>query len=163
MRQLINMVKAIFTLWVSFHEPNITVMLVEALTHWGRVTHICVDNLTTIGSDNGLSPGRRQAITWTNVGILLIGPQGTNFSEMLVEIHTFSFKKIHFKMPSGKWRPFCLGLNVLTLNILVVMEFPVASKFYDLYHLLQHRLQRHKFNWTGFVISHYPDKGPGSI
>ena len=83
------------------------------LTHWGRVTHICVSNLTIIGSDNGLSPGRRQAIIWTNAGILLIGPLGTNFSEMLIEIHTFSFKKIHLKMSSGKWRPFCLGLNVL--------------------------------------------------
>ena len=77
------------------------------------MTHICVGNRTIIGSDNGLSPGRRQAITWTNVGILLIGPLGTNFSEMLIEIHTFSFKKIHLKMSSGKWRPFCLGLNVL--------------------------------------------------
>ena len=83
------------------------------LTHWGRVTHICVGNLTIIVSDNGLSPGRRQAITWTNVGILLIGTLGTNFSEMLIEIHTFSFKKIHLKMSSGKWWPFCLGLNVL--------------------------------------------------
>ena len=87
------------------------------LTHCGRVTHICVGNLTIIGSDNGLSPGRRQAITWTNVGILLIGPQGTNFSEMLIEIHTFSFKKIHLKMSSGKWRPFCFGLNVLTASL----------------------------------------------
>ena len=83
------------------------------LTHWGRVTHTCVGNLTIIGSDNGLSPGRRQAITWTNVGILLIGPLRTNFSEMLIEIHTFPFKKIHLKMSSGKWWPFCLGLNVL--------------------------------------------------
>ena len=40
------------------------------LTHWGRVTHICVGNLTIIGSDNGLSPGRRQAIIWTSAGIL---------------------------------------------------------------------------------------------
>ena len=76
------------------------------------MTHICVGNLTTIGSDNGLSPGRRQAITWTNVGILLIGSLGTNFGEMLIEIHTFSFKKFHLKM-SGKSRPFCLGLKVL--------------------------------------------------
>ena len=82
------------------------------LTHWGRVTHRCVGNLTIIGSDNGLSPGRRQAIIWTNVGILLIGPLGTNFSEMLLEIHTFSFKKIHLEMSSGKWPPFCLGLKV---------------------------------------------------
>ena len=74
---------------------------------------ICFGNLTIICSDNGLSPGRRQAITWTNVGILLIGPLGTNFSGMSIEIHTFSFKKIHLKMSSGKWRPFCLGLNML--------------------------------------------------
>ena len=44
------------------------------LTHWSRVTHICVGNLAIIGSDNGLSPGRRQAIIGTNAGILLIGP-----------------------------------------------------------------------------------------
>ena len=39
-------------------------------------TYICVGDLTTIGSDNGLSPGRRQAIIWTNAWILLIGPSG---------------------------------------------------------------------------------------
>ena len=72
-----------------------------ALTHWGRVTQICVSKQAIIGSDNGLSPGRRQAIIWTNAGILLIGPLGTNFSEILIEIHTFSFKKIHPKMSSG--------------------------------------------------------------
>ena len=85
-----------------------------SLTHWGRVTHICVDNLTIIGPDNGLSPGRRQAIIWTNDGILLIGPWGTNFSELLIGIQIFSFKKMHLKMSSAKWRPFCLGLNVLS-------------------------------------------------
>ena len=83
------------------------------LTHWGRVTHICVSKLIIISSDNGLSPGRRQAIIWTNAGILLIGPLGTNFNEILIEIHTFSFRKMHLKMLSGKRRPFCLGLNVL--------------------------------------------------
>ena len=83
------------------------------LTHWGRVTHICVGKLTIIGSDNGLTPGRRQAIVWTNAGILLIWPLGTNFSEILIAIETFSFKKMHFKLSSGKWRPSCLGLNVL--------------------------------------------------
>ena len=83
------------------------------LTHWGRVTHICVSKLTIIGSDNGLSPVWRQAIIWTNDGILLIWTLVTNFSEILSEIHAFSFKKMHFKMSSAKWRPFCLGLNVL--------------------------------------------------
>ena len=86
------------------------------LTHWGRVTHICVSKLTIIGSDNGLSPGRRQAIIWTSAGILLIQTPGTTLSEIVSEIHTFSFKKIHLKMSCGKWRPFCLGLNVLTHN-----------------------------------------------
>ena len=84
------------------------------LTHCGRVTHICVSKLTIIGSDDGLSPDRRQAIVWTNAGISLIKPFGTNFSEILSELHTFSLKKIHSKMSSGKWRPFCFGLNVLS-------------------------------------------------
>ena len=78
------------------------------------MTHICVSKLSILGSDNGLSPGRRQSIIWTNAGILLIAPWGTNFSEILIGIHTFSFKKIHLKMSSAKWRPFWLGLNVLT-------------------------------------------------
>ena len=86
----------------------------NVLTHWGLVTHICVSKLSIIGSDNGLSPDRRQAIIWTNAGILLIGTLGTNFNEILIEIHTFSFKNIDLKMSSGKWRPFSLGLNVLT-------------------------------------------------
>ena len=83
------------------------------LTHWGRVTHICVGNLTTIASDNGLSPDWRQAIVWTNAGILLIGPLGINFSEISMEIQTFSFRKMRLKTSSAKWRPSCLGLNVL--------------------------------------------------
>ena len=78
--------------------------------------HICVGSITSIGSDNGLSPARRQAIIWTNAGILSIGPLGTNFNENLIEIHAFSFKKMHLKRSSAKWRPFCLGLNVSTLK-----------------------------------------------
>ena len=87
---------------------------VLSLTHWGRVTHICVSKLTIIGSDNGLSPDRRQAIIWTNAGLSLIGPLGTNFSEILIEILKFSFKKMRLKVSSAKGRPFCLGLNELT-------------------------------------------------
>ena len=89
-----------YTCWIS-------------LTHLGRVTHICVGKLTIIASDNGLSPGRRQAIIWTNDEILLIGPLGTNLNEILIEIHTVSFKKTHLKMSSAKWQPSCLGPNVL--------------------------------------------------
>ena len=83
-------------------------------THWGQETHICISELTIIGSDNDLSPGRRQAIIWTNAGILLIGRLETNFSEILIKIHIFSFAKKHLKMLSGKWLPCCLSLNMLT-------------------------------------------------
>ena len=79
------------------------------------MTHICVGNLTIIGSDNGLSPERHQAIICTNARILLIEPLGANFSEISIEVQTFSFKKMNFKISSAKWRPFCLGLNVLIL------------------------------------------------
>ena len=55
------------------------------------MTHICVGNLTIIDSDNGLSPGRRQAIILTYAGILWIGPPGTNFSEISIAIQTNIF------------------------------------------------------------------------
>ena len=95
--------------WVG----NLLTSLPHSLTHWGWVTHKFVSKLTIIGSDTGLSPNQRQAIIWTNAGILLIRPIGTNFSEILIEIHIFLFKKMHLKMSSGKGRPFCLGLNML--------------------------------------------------
>ena len=81
--------------------------------HFSSLTSEYNFKLAIISSDNGLSPGRRQAIIWTNAGILLIGPLGTNFSEILIEIQTFSFRKMHLNMSSAKWRPFCLGSNVL--------------------------------------------------
>ena len=70
-------------------------------------------NWVTIGSGNGLSPARCQAFIWTNADLLLIGPLGTKFSEIRIKTRNFWFTKIHLKMLSGKWRPFCLGLNVL--------------------------------------------------
>ena len=74
-------------IWQNMAMPNVTWHNC-ILTHWGRVTHICVGKLTIIGSDIGLSPGRRQA-------------------------NTFSFKKKHLMMSSAKWCLFHLGLNVL--------------------------------------------------
>ena len=76
--------------------------------------HKSVGNLTIIGSDNGLSPCQRQAIIWTNAGILLMRPLKANFSGILIEIHTFPFKKMQLNRSSLKWRPFCLRLNVLS-------------------------------------------------
>ena len=106
------------TYWaMGYVKPHIFFIIFKVLpgpelTHWGQVTHICIGKLTIIGSDNGLSPWRRQAIIWTSAGILLIGPFITNFNEILIGIQTFSFKKMHLKVSSAKLRPFCLGLNV---------------------------------------------------
>ena len=75
----------------------IIIVACEYLTHWGRVTHIHISKLIIIATDNGLSPGRRQAIIWTNSRILLIGPLETNFSEILIEIDTFSLKKMRYR------------------------------------------------------------------
>ena len=69
-------------------------------------------NQVSIGWDNGLSPIQHQAIIWTYAGMLLIAPLGTNFSEILIEIQTFSRKKMHLKMSSGKYL-FRLHLNVI--------------------------------------------------
>ena len=98
-----------FFIWA--HNPSFLINMHLAVSHWRRVTHICVSKITGIGLHNGLSPGRRQASIWTNTGILSIGPLGMNF--ILIEIRLFSFKKMHLKMSSAKWRLFRLGVNVL--------------------------------------------------
>ena len=123
------------TIWTA---PSTHSGISNSLRHiCGQVRHICVTKLIIIGSNNGLSPGRRQAIIWTNDGILLIWSLGTNFSEMLIGIHIFSFKKMHFKMSSWYGRPFCLGLNVLTQYVLKSFnESPTA-----------HMLARHFFRF----------------
>ena len=82
-------------------------------THWGQMTHICIGNMTRISSDNGLAPEQRQTIFWTNTGILLIGPLGTNFSEILIEIQAF-FLNIYV----WKWR----------LLISVILSWPKCVK-----------------------------------
>ena len=67
---------------------SVTLEIFSYLTHWIWVMHICVGNLIIIGSDNGLSPSRRQTIIWTKAGMLLIGPWETNFSEIIIQIQT---------------------------------------------------------------------------
>ena len=86
------------------------------LTHWRRVTHICVGNLTIIGPDDGLSPGRRQAIIWTNAGIVnwnLRNKLQWNFNRN----SNIVIQEMRLKVSSAKRRPFCLG------NVLNSMDF----------------------------------------
>ena len=106
-----------FHMWIFFGEKynNKTCIyfICPHLSHWGRVTHICISNFTIIGSDNGLSPFRCQVIIWTNARISLIGSLGINFSETLIKINTFSLKKMCLNVSSVEQWPFCHGINVL--------------------------------------------------
>ena len=101
---------------MSAHLFRLQYVKGSSWSQWTRVTHICVSKLTIIGSDNGLSPRRRQTIIWTNVAILAIWRQRTYISEILFKIQKFPLKKMHLNMSSAKWRPFCLGLNVLKIS-----------------------------------------------
>ena len=101
----------VITCLCPYHSAGLAIFYY--LTQLGRVTHVCLDNIAGIGPGNGLSPGRRQAIIWTIAGISLILPLRTNFSEILIKILASIFTKMHLKVSSGKWQPFCLGLIVL--------------------------------------------------
>ena len=130
------------------------------LTHWGRVTHICVSNLTIIASDDGLSPVRHQAIIWTNAVTLLIGSLGTNFSEIVIEIYRFSFKKLHLKMSSAKWRPTCLGLNVLSGSLggiiaVQAVQLPSTANWFKDYRHYCTTLKLRDFSFVDTVLNHH--------
>ena len=76
--------------------------------------HICIGEITLIGSNNALLAGRHQAIIWTNTGILLIGPLGTNFSEILnrnsyIFIQENVFENVSWKMFSILSWPQCVN------------------------------------------------------
>ena len=83
--------------------------------------HMFFGKIIFIGLDNGLSPGRRQAFVWTNAGKLLIGPFGNKLQWYYNRNHYISLKMC-LKMSSGKYRPFCLGLNTLFKTDLSVVD-----------------------------------------
>ena len=112
--------------WSSY----VDIKCVMILTHWGRMTHIYIGKLIIIGLDNGLSPGRRQALIWTNAGILLIRPLGTNFSEILIRIHTMSFKKMHSKMSVCEMASILSRPQCVKPDDLIMLETPKNSSIF---------------------------------
>ena len=122
-----------------------------ALIHWGRVTHMCVSELTIIGSDNGLSPGRRQAIIWTRewwniVNWTLRNKLQWNFiRNSNIFIQQNALENVVCEMAS-----ICLGLNVL---IPITYQ---ASKFLNFVNLLiQETIILQKkchFPWITFIF-----------
>ena len=76
-------------------------------------------NLVTIGSDNGLSAVRRQAITWTNADLL--SDLEKSFNEIPIKIH-FSFTKMHLKMPFAKRQSLWYGGDELIRDEMFHLE-----------------------------------------
>ena len=120
-----------------YHQSDHTKILhiTRYLTHWGWVMHICICNLTIIGSDNGLSPGRCPAIIWTNAGILSIKPLGTNFSEIL-------FEKVICKMAVILSQPQCVKLSCCGQNFVVIISVFLNSLWPN------DVIWRHRHGWT---------------
>ena len=85
-----------------------TVCCIDVFLSGGRVTHICVSKLDSIGSDVACS-GTRHVLT--NAGLLSIGPLGTNFSEIQSNYLNFHSEKTHVKISSVTRRLFCRVLN----------------------------------------------------
>ena len=109
------------------------------LTHWGRGTHVCVSKLSIVGSDNGLSPGRRQAIIWTNAGILLIGPLGNKLQWNLnrnsnIFIQENACENVVCEMASILSRPQCVSCSVVWFGICQDrVNFPICPLFFVLW------------------------------
>ena len=102
-------------------------------TLWGRVTLICVRKLTIIGSDNGLSPGRRQTIIWTNAGMLLVKCTLRNklkwnlYRNSYIYIQENALENVVCKMVTVLPRPQCVkmysfGISVQCVHLRHILE-----------------------------------------
>ena len=129
-----------YTLILKFRTLHVSYQFLVSdipwyLTHWGRVMHICIGNQAIIGSDNGLPPGRWQAIILTNATILFIWPIGTNISDIVIEICTYSFRKVNLKIWLPHFSQIFKHLTDLFLRIFPYCEQPCLDvcivQYYD--------------------------------
>ena len=115
----------------------------NGLTHWGWVMHICISKLTIIGSDNGLLPGWCKAIIWTIARILLLGPLGTNISEIFnqnsyIFIQENAFENVVWKMAAILLWPWCDKLkariwrHIYTMTITTYSWVPLKHVKYNI-------------------------------
>ena len=76
--------------------------------------HTCISRLTVIGPENGLSPGRHQAIIWTNAGMLLTEPVRTTSVKYnrssFIFIQENAFENVVSEMESILSRPQCVNV-----------------------------------------------------
>ena len=83
---------------------------------------------------------------------MLIGHLRTNFSEILIGIQTFFFKKMQLKMWSAKWCPFCLGFNELShqnMHMVQALWWFSTDRFYVYRSRLHHCHWGHLANAPG--------------
>ena len=109
------------------------------------MTHIWVSKIIIIVSDNGLSPGRRRSIIWTNAGILLTGPLGTNFSENFNRNSNFLIQEnapenIVCAIASILFRPQCVNHKIQS-------KARTTLIFLMLYSILWHEPQKGRNLW----------------
>ena len=140
---------------IKYHRQLVLVIAISNclstfhLTHWGRVTHICINKLTIIGSDNGLWLGRSQAIIWTDAGVSLIGSLWTNFNEILIEIHPFTLKKVYFENVVWKMASILSRLQCIKVNIWPKAQCPSRHWKNLFYHPPSHHCAIHHNAWHG--------------
>ena len=111
------------------------------------MAHICVSKLIIIGSENGLSPGRRQANIWTNAGILLIGPPGTNFNEILNQEN--ALENVVWKTAAILSRPQCV-INQQSTSLALCKINPLVKVCF----LSQGPLMRNPFHCYDVIMKH---------
>ena len=124
--KMLNEIQHISLLASLFKIINLQLLIISVyaticLTHWGRVTHICVVDLGHHWFRYWLvacsAPSHYLNLCWNIVY--------WTFRHKLqwIGIQSFSFKKLHLQMSSAKWRLFCLGLNELkTMKVNILNE-----------------------------------------
>ena len=97
------------------------------LTHWGLVMHICHQPRPSLVQIMACRLFGAKPLSKPMLGYCELNSLRTNFSEILIKIQNFSLRKIHLKISSVKWRPYCLGLNVLTVEAVTLAALPTSQ------------------------------------
>ena len=124
-------------IWIFIHTPiphfgyrwcDFSVSPSYSLTHWGRVIkpdhHLFRQWLGAWPATSHYLNQCWDFVNWT---------LRNKLSEYLIKLYTFEFKKMHFKMSSGKWRPFCLSLNVLNSRALLMARKLCITSYMDIH------------------------------
>ena len=98
-----------------------------SITHWVRVTHLCIGNICHHWLNNGLSPVWPQAIVEIKYGILT-GPLETNFKEIRIQIQRFSCRKVNMKMSANWWLIMIKAVWVISFLLFDALLFFIISQ-----------------------------------